>query len=218
MEKEKSGKFRRNLLTAMFIVSAVGLLFALFFPLIIWDALGSGAMHFMQYGRVSVSGASDGSSSATFLYGLGYTLSHMDGGTFIPAQLFSAQWRVVMDVTELSAAADGLGVITMILTVLLFVSLLAMTVIYVLARFTKIPVMTTIAKYMSVSAAAIELITTIWFLIIIFAMAGKVSPFGFRSYDFMAYGGIKLIIETVFSAAMCALNIILFINIVREKA
>ena len=205
-------KQNSQLLTGAIIVSIIALVIVLFFPIIIWDALGSGAMHFMQYGGVSVSGANNGTSQATFLFGLGYTLTHMDGGTFIPAQLFAAQWRVVMGVTESNAMADALGVITMILTVLLFVSLIAMIVDYVLVKWTKLPVVESIGKILSLVCAIIEGLIVIWFGIIVVSMASKIQPFGFRTYDFMAYGGVKFTIEIVFSLVLCILNTFLFLK------
>lgn len=198
------------------VVAGVLLLFALFFPLIIWDSLGAGAMHFMQYSGVGVSGSSAGDSKPSFFFGLDYTLSHLSAG-FIPAQLFSAQWRVVMGVTEASAAADGLGVITMILTVFLFVTPLLIIAAYVVDLVLKKSITHAIAKYLSVSVAAVELITVIWFAIIVFSMLSQVAPYGFRSFDFMAYGGIKLLVEMIFSAALCALNTVLFVRILKEK-
>ena len=96
------------------VFSAILLALALLFPLIIWDALGSGAMHFMQYGHVSVAGSSAGDSKATFFFGLGYPLSHMGPGVFIPAQLFAAQWRG-NGRHRASALAGGLGMVTMVL-------------------------------------------------------------------------------------------------------
>ncbi|HIV63276.1 MAG TPA: hypothetical protein H9693_00710 [Firmicutes bacterium] len=216
-EKNKNPeKVNKRLKIALISVSGVLLLFALFFPLIIWDSLGNGAEHFMRYGRVGVSGASDGTSKVSFFFGLDYTLSHLSTG-FIPAQLFSAQWRVVMGVTEASAAADGLGVITMILTVFLFVTPLLMIAAYIVDLALKKNITRTIAKYLSVSVAAVELITVIWFAIIVFSMLSHVEPYGFRTYDFMAYGGIKLLVEMIFSAALCALNTVLFVRILREK-
>lgn len=211
-EKDCNMKQNGKLLTAAMVVSMIALVFALFFPIIIWDALGSGAMHFMQYGGVSVSGANNGSSQATFLFGLGYTLTHMDGGTFIPAQLFSAQWRVVMGVTEANAAADTLGAITMILTVLMFLSLLAMAVDYLLVKCTKIAVFEKVGKILPIVCAVIEGLIVIWFGIIVISMAAKIQPFGFRTYDFMAYGGIKFAIEIAFSLALCILNTFLFLR------
>lgn len=215
-QKLTDNRIGKKIEIALIVVAAITLLLALFFPLIIWDALGNGAEHFMRYGNVGVSGASDGSSKATFFFGLDYTLAHMSTG-FIPAELFAAQWRVVLGVTEASPAADGLGVITMILTALLFVSLLAMIVVYVLDRFFKIGFIGKILKYFSAAVAGIEFLTVIWFLIIALSMIGQIKPYGFRTYDFMAYGGVKMLIEAIASAALCTLNTILFIKLLRVK-
>ncbi|HIW01858.1 MAG TPA: hypothetical protein H9892_00740 [Candidatus Protoclostridium stercorigallinarum] len=217
MDKKKGAdRVGSKLEIAIPVVAGVMLLFALFFPLIIWDALGAGAMHFMQYSGVAVAGSSAGDSKATFFFGLDYTLSHLGSG-FIPAQLFSAQWRVVLDTTEASAAADGLGVITMILTVLLFVTPLLMIAGYVVDKILKKPITRKIAKYLAIVCAGIEMVTFIWFAIIVFTMAGKVQPYGFRTFDFMAYGGIKFVIEMALCAALCALNTLLFVRILKEE-
>lgn len=214
---EKNIKNKKNKTEiALIMISAALLLIALVFPLIIWDALGGGAMHFMQYSRVSVSGDSDGNSKATFFFGLLYFFGH-SSSDFIPTQLFSAQWRVLMGITEISAAAGGLGIITMIFTVLIFVTPLLMIIIYTLKKFTKTKIINKISKYFSISMAAIELLTVIWFSIIIFGMLSKISGYEFRFYDFMAYGGIKLVLEALFSLALCALNVFLFLNILKSK-
>ena len=201
-----------KLRNAIIAVSAVMILFLLFFPLIIWDALGAGAMHFMQYSGVAVSGSSAGDSKPTFFFGLDYTLSHLGSG-FIPAQLFSAQWRVVLGVTEASAAANGLGVITMILTVFLFVTPLLMIAMHIVDKVLKKTVTGKIVKFSSIALAGIELFTFIWFAIIVFSMASKIKPYGFRTFDFMAYGGVKFSLEMAFCVALCALNTALFVKL-----
>lgn len=201
----------------LIVFSAILLALALLFPLIIWDALGSGAMHFMQYGHVNVAGSSAGDSKATFFFGLGYTLSHMGPGVFIPAQLFAAQWRVVMGVTEASALAGGLGMVTMVFTALLFLTPAAMIVIYALDRSGKRPAVRKAAGGLSGICAVLELLTVIWFGVIVVSMFTKVSNYGFRIYDFAAYGGNKLALEAVLSAVLCILNVRLFIRLRREN-
>lgn len=199
------------------VFSVILLIFALLFPLIIWDALGSGAMHFMQYGHVNVAGSSAGDSKATFFFGLTYTLSHMGPGVFIPAQLFSAQWRVVQGVTEASALADGLGTVTLILTALVFLTPLVMIVVYSLDRRGKQPAIHKAAGIVALACAVIELITTAWFGVIVAIMLSKVSNYGFRIYDFAAYGGNKLVLEAVFSLILALLNIRLFAKLRAER-
>lgn len=189
------------------VFAAILLAIALLFPLIIWDALGSGAMHFMQYGHVNVAGSSAGDSKATFFFGLGYTLSHMGGGVFIPAQLFSAQWRVVLGVTEASSLADTLGMVTMFLTVLLFLSPVVMLVVYSLDRSDKVPAVHPVAGIVARVCATVELLTVVWFAIIVISMASKVSNYGFRIYDFAAYGGLKFILEILLSLILLILNL-----------
>ncbi|MCD7802125.1 MAG: hypothetical protein LUH09_04370 [Clostridiales bacterium] len=199
------------------VFSVVLLVFALLFPLIIWDALGSGAMHFMRYGHVNVAGSSAGDSKATFFFGLTYTLSHMGPGVFIPLQLFSAQWRVVQGVTEASALADGLGMVTMALTVLVFLTPVVMIVIYSLDRRGKLPVVHKAAGIVAVVCAVIELVTVAWFGVIVVSMLSKVSNYGFRIYDFAAYGGNKLALEAVFSLILAILNIRLLLKLRTER-
>lgn len=195
------------------IFSVILLVVALLFPLIIWDALGSGAMHFMQYGHVNVAGSSAGDSKATFFFGLSYTFSHMGPGVFIPAQLFSAQWRVVQGVTTASALADGLGMVTMILTVLVFLTPVTMIVTYTLDRSGKVPAIHKAAGIVALICAAAELLTVVWFGIIVISMLTKVSNYGFRIYDFAAYGGNKLALEAILSLVLCALNVRLFLKL-----
>lgn len=217
MEKNiKNKKTGGRLEIALITLSVVTLLVAFLFPLIIWDALGGGAMHFMQHGGVNVSGDTAGNSAATFFFGLDYFFTHSGAGTFIPMQLFSAQWRVLMGVTQASAAADGLAVITMILTVLIFVTAGLMLVMYALDRFTNIRLVRKIAKWFSAVVAGIGLITLIWWLIIIFGLMSHIKGDEFKFFDFMAYGGIKFILEAVLTAAMCALNTVLFIKLIRQ--
>lgn len=213
MENEnKTNRVGAKLQVAIPVVAGVMLLFVLLFPLIIWDALGAGAMHFMQYSGVSVSGSSAGDSKPTFFFGLDYTLSHLSAG-FIPAQLFSAQWRVVLGVTEASATADALGVVTMILTVLLFLSPLALIALHLIDRALKRSATRQAVKYASLVCAVIELITVVWFAVIVLVMASKVQPYGFRTFDFMAYGGIKFTVEIAFCIALCAMNTALFVKL-----
>ena len=199
------------------ILAVITLLIALLFPLIIWDALGSGAMHFMQHSHVSVAGSSAGDSKATFLFGLDYTLAHMGPGVFIPAQLFSAQWRVVLNTTEASALADNLGAVTMVLTVLLFTTLVVMPILYTIDRRTKSQLVHKIAKIVSGVCSGIELVTVVWFGIITVTMASKISNYGFRIYDFAAYGGFKFLLEIVFCLVLFILNLCLFIKLLKES-
>lgn len=210
----------KRLSVALFCVAAAATLFAFLFPLIIWDALGGGAMHFMQYSHVSVSGDSSGNSAATFFFGIGYSMANMGGNLLlIPSQLFSAQWRVLMGTTELATpAADGLGVITMILTILFFISVILTVIVYVFRRFTYFKIMRPVSKYFSISAAAIELFTVIWFLIVIFGLMSNVGSEEFKFGDFVAYGGIKFILEAAFSAALCAMNTIYFLRVLRKQS
>lgn len=208
---------RRKTEKTAIIFSAILLVIALFFPLIIWDALGSGAMHFMQHGHVNVAGSSAGDSKATFFFGLTYTFSHMGPGIFIPTQLFSAQWRVVQGVTEASPSADALGTVTLILTVLVFLTTVAMIVVYALDRSGKLPAMRKAAGVLSIVCAAIELLAVVWFGIIVISMLSKVSNYGFRIYDFAAYGGNKLALEAILSLVLCILNTRLFFKLRKEK-
>ena len=212
--EQKAGK---KLEKAIAILAIITLVIALLFPLIIWDALGSGAMHFMQYSHVSVAGSSAGDSKATFLFGLDYTLIHMGPGIFIPAQLFSAQWRVVLGTTEASSLADNLGAITMVLMVMLFVTVVVQPVVYLLDRHTKGSRIHQAAKIVAAVCGCVELITAVWFGIVVLSMAGKVSNYGFRIYDFAAYGGFKFTLETVFSLVMGILNGILFAKLLKES-
>lgn len=200
------------------VFSVILLAFALLFPLIIWDALGSGAMHFMQYGHVNVAGSSAGDSKATFFFGLTYTLSHMGPGVFIPAQLFSAQWRVVQNVTEASTLADGLGAVTLLLTALVFLTPVVMTVVYTLDRRGKLPAARRAAGITALACAVAELVTAAWFGIIVAVMLSKVSNYGFRIYDFAAYGGNKLAVEAILSLILALLNIRLALKLRGERA
>lgn len=184
-------------------------------PLIYWDALGSGAMHFMRYSKVSVAGSSAGDSHATFFFGLLYTLKHMGPGVFIPSQLFSAQWRVVMDTTEASSAAETLGTVSLILVVLMLVSLLVMIVLYILDRRRSLLSAKTLSG-ICLALAILELITAIWFGVIVIVMASKVAPYGFRIYDFLAYGGAKCSLEVLLNLLLALLNLSLFRTMKKE--
>ena len=187
------------------IWSFIALAIVLVIPLIYWDALGSGAMHFMRNGRVSVSGSSAGDSHATFFFGLLYTFAHMGAGVFIPSQLFSAQWRVVMNTTEASPAADTLGTVSLILIVCMLISLLAMIIIYIVDRHSSKPSPKGLAGF-SRLCAILELITAIWFGVIVVVMATKISPYGFRIYDFLAYGGAKTALEVILNLLLALFN------------
>lgn len=192
------------------IWACITLVIALLFPLIIWDALGSGAMHFMRYGNVSVAGSSAGDSKATFLFGLGYTLKHMDANTFIPAQLFAAQWRVVLGTKDASTLANNLGNGTLILTILMFASLVGMIAVYITDRHTKAEELHKAVRILSIILACLEAVTVIWFGVIVFTMMGKVDKYSFRIYDFVAYGGVKFLLEVLFNLLLCILNSRLF--------
>lgn len=207
----------KKTIIALLTLSVVLILFALFFPLIIWDALGGGAMHFMQYSRVGVSGDSSGNSAATFFFGIGYTFEHMGPGSFIPAQLFSAQWRAITGVIGMSQAADSLGVITMILMYFVFITPVLMLGLYSLHSFANFAVVKKITKFFSLAMAAIELLIVVWFSIIIFGLLSRIDGTEFRFFDFMAYGGVKFILEALLLAALCALNTVLSIRLFKEE-
>lgn len=216
-ELAKSQKAGYKLEKAIMVVAVITLLIALLVPLIIWDALGSGAMHFMRYGHVSVAGSSAGDSKATFFFGIPYFIANMGPGNFIPAQLFSAQWRVVLETTEASVLADNLGAVTMVLTVLLFVTQIVMIIVYAVDRRIKgNGIFNKIAKIVSGACAGIELVTVIWFGIILVSMLTKINNYSFRIYDFAAYGGVKFLLEVILCLVLFIMNTLLFFKLQKK--
>ena len=218
--REKAIRKRKSYLLTASIVSVVLLAVAIFVPLIICDILSTRSAFFKAYSYVNVY-SENNQSAATFVFGLGFTLRHLSEG-FVPWQLFLAQWKLIAGVTELGASGGitFLAVITMILTVFVFVTPVVMAVLYLLTRFTKIGIMTTITKYASIVIAAIEAFTVLWFAIIVIGMATKIGSdlgtvYTVNFWDYMSYGAVKLILEAVLSLWLCTINVRLFLNIRR---
>ncbi|MBR1812429.1 MAG: hypothetical protein IJ773_01255 [Lachnospiraceae bacterium] len=213
MEKNSPVRLKRE--KTLIVWSFITLALVLVVPLIYWDALGSGAMHFMRYSNVNVAGSSAGDSHATFFFGILYTIQHMGPGVFIPSQLFSAQWRVVMNTTEASAQADTLGAISLILVVCMLISLIVMIVLYTIDRHAKKNAGKAVSA-VSLLFAILELVTAVWFGFIVITMATKVSNYGFRIFDFLAYGGAKCSLEVLLNLLLGIKNLRLFSAIKKE--
>ncbi len=199
----------------LIVWSVISFVLVLVVPLIYWDALGSGAMHFMRYGNVSVAGSSAGDSHATFLFGILYTIQHMGPGVFIPSQLFSGQWRVVLNTTGPSATADLLGTVSLALVAAMLISLLVMILVYAVDRRREEKVGKAVGA-VSLLFAMLEFVTAIWFGVIVAVMASKVSNYGFRIFDFLAYGGAKTALEVLLNLVLGILNLRLFRAVKRE--
>lgn len=200
------------------VVSVILLIVAFAFPLIICDILSTTSIFFRTVSGVGIySEYSD--STAQFFFGLGFTFRHIEEG-FVPMQLFTAQWKIIGGVTDATVTSGGftfLGAITMILTILIFVTPFIMIVLYMLDRFTNINIVRKIVKYVSVTLAGIEAFTVLWFFAIIVGLASKMGmtlgAYRFNSMDFLAYGAVKLILEAVFCLGLGYINLRLFLNL-----
>lgn len=200
---------KQKMQTPVIVLSILLAIVMLALPLIIYDILGAGAYYFEANGKdvVQITSLADGNSTATFFFGLAYTLSHLQRG-FIPLQLFTAQWMALTDAASVSPLSTALGVVTLVLTVALFVTAAAAAVIYIVDKRSEKPGVHLLTKRFSTVAFAVQAVTFLWLLILVVGLALKIEPTHqiFNFQDFMVYGGIKLAAEALLTLPLCILN------------
>lgn len=191
-------------------IAIIGLILIAAFPVIIWDALGNGAQHFMKFGNPGVSGDSSGNSSATFLFGTFYSQD------FHVVKLFSSQWRVVMGINQTTGtpASDALGAITLIGVIGLIIVCAYEIVMPIVNKILKgNEVIGKVDRWGKLATAAISLFAIIVIGLPVIIMASKIQKYGadaFLKKDFSAYGGYKGIIECVVAFVLLVVNGIKF--------
>jgi hypothetical protein len=215
-DEEEEKTTRQKLELPLIILSFVLFFGALLIPMIFCDILGSGANYFKSYSMVEISGSAGGNSQATFFFGLFITPDYLDKK--IPLELFMAQWQAIGGNSSAAVSSFAFpGHLTLILIILIFVVSLLQAAFYIVDRVLDKPLLHHIVRYFSIVSASIEGLTAIWQLIIIFGLLSRIDTFNFSNYDFMAYGGLKFIFEAVLGIALCTLNVILFIHMIKAK-
>lgn len=200
--------------TFSLVISIISILLIAVFPIIIWDALGNGAQHFMQYGNPGISGDSSGNSSVQFLFGTFYT------SNFNVIKLFSGQWRVAMDIKSNTgtASSDALAIITFISVIGLIILCIYEIVLPIINKIFKDKInVDVIKKYGVIPCIVISVVALVFIGLPTLIMFTKVSKYGFRIQDFNAYGGIKGIIESIIAILLITINVIRLIKIIKLK-
>ena len=116
--------------TLRLIFAILGIILIAAFPLVIWDALGNGAQHFMTYGNPGLTGDSSGNSAVKFFFGTFWT------DNFNAFGLYSGQWRAVMGIDSKTGtgASDFLAALSLIAVIFLIIALVYEIVMFVLSK------------------------------------------------------------------------------------
>lgn len=202
--------------TLRLIIAIIGLILIAAFPLVIWDALGNGAQHFMTYGNPGLTGDSSGNSAVKFFFGTFWTENFNAFG------LYSGQWRAVMGIDSKTGtgASDFLAVLS-----LMAISLLIIVLVYEIAMFIirkvkplkENKIIGEVQKWGYLVESVIYLFVILIISIPLFVMASKINIITFRNADFNAYGGMKGIIEVVIAVLMLACTLVDFIPLLLKK-
>lgn len=202
--------------TLRLIFAILGIILIAAFPLVIWDALGNGAQHFMTYGNPGLTGDSSGNSAVKFFFGTFWT------DNFNAFGLYSGQWRAVMGIDSKTGtgASDFLAVLSLIAVILLIIALVYEIVMFVLSKIKPLKenkILGEVQKWGYLAQSIIYLFAIIIIGIPLLVMASKINIITFRSADFNAYGGLKGIIEVVIAAIMLACTLVDFIPLMLKK-
>ncbi|MDD6302055.1 MAG: hypothetical protein PUA56_01915 [Bacillales bacterium] len=188
-------------------VAIIGLILIAAFPVIIWDALGNGAQHFMKYGNPGVSGDSSGNSSATFCFGTFWTQN------FNAIRLYAGQWRVVKGINATSGL-EGLGAITFITVIGLIISCIYEICMPILNKILKEnKILGKVDRYGKLVTSILCLFAIIFIGVPVIVMYTKIQKYGSDAFlvkDFPAYGGYKGIIEVVIALILLVVNSVKF--------
>ncbi len=193
-------------------IAIIGIILIAAFPVIIWDALGNGAQHFMKYGNPGVAGDSSGNSAATFLFGTFYSEN------FNVVKLFSSQWRVVLGINQATGtpASDTLAVFTLIGLIGLILTCAYEIVMPIINKILKGNlVLEKVDKWGKLVTMILCLIAIIFIGTPVIVMATKIQKYGtdaFLKKDFSAYGGFKGIIEVIIALILMIINSIKFVR------
>ena len=183
-------------------IAIIGIILIAAFPVIIWDALGNGAQHFMKYGN----------SAATFLFGTFYSEN------FNVVKLFSSQWRVVLGINQATGtpASDTLAVFTLIGLIGLILTCAYEIVMPIINKILKGNlVLEKVDKWGKLVTMILCLIAIIFIGTPVIVMATKIQKYGtdaFLKKDFSAYGGFKGIIEVIIALILMIINSIKFVR------
>lgn len=202
--------------TLRLIFAILGIILIAAFPLVIWDALGNGAQHFMTYGNPGLTGDSSGNSAVKFFFGTFWT------DNFNAFGLYSGQWRAVMGIDSKTGtgASDFLAALSLIAVILLIIALVYEIVMFVLSKIKPLKenkILGEVQKWGYLAQSIIYLFAIIIIGIPLLVMASKINIITFRSADFNAYGGLKGIIEVVIAAIMLACTLVDFIPLMLKK-
>lgn len=202
--------------TLRLIFAILGIILIAAFPLVIWDALGNGAQHFMTYGNPGLTGDSSGNSAVKFFFGTFWT------DNFNAFGLYSGQWRAVMGIDSKTGtgASDFLAALSLIAVILLIIALVYEIVMFVLSKIKPLKenkILGEVQKWGYLAQSIIYLFAIIIIGIPLLVMASKINIITFRSADFNAYGGLKGIIEVVIAAIMLACTLVDFIPMMLKK-
>lgn len=202
--------------TLRLIFAILGLILIAAFPLVIWDALGNGAQHFMTYGNPGLTGDSSGNSAVKFFFGTFWT------DNFNAFGLYSGQWRAVMGIDSKTGtgASDFLAALSLIAVILLIIALAYEIVMFVLRKIKPIKdnkILGEVQKWGYLAQSIIYLFAILIIGIPLLVMASKINIITFRNADFNAYGGIKGIIEVVIATIMLICTLVDFIPLMLKK-
>lgn len=202
--------------TLRLIFAILGIILIAAFPLVIWDALGNGAQHFMTYGNPGLTGDSSGNSAVKFFFGTFWT------DNFNAFGLYSGQWRAVMGIDSKTGtgASDFLAALSLIAVIFLIIALVYEIVMFVLSKIKPLKenkILGEVQKWGYLAQSIIYLFAIIIIGIPLLVMASKINIITFRSADFNAYGGLKGIIEVVIAAIMLACTLVDFIPLMLKN-